>query len=278
MHDNGHRPTAAGVRPGTVQARPAAGTASLTAPAPAPAPAPEPAPATAPVPAMRSGDFNCRPLTPNCARVVDAGEHAVVGVSLGNSYFRGDILRALLRWLSGRFAQLDVVIPDSSYRDNLLAAGYQPAHADGKAHREAATARSRVLRSWREAGVPLSGDAHVHLLSDLTANPAYRALRLRVEHALRLDPELYAECLAMSRAALRSQLKGVTPSAAQAEAGIQYLTAELPFFIGSAELFGVSSSLCFYHKPVPVADLLFTRPGPLRPPREQGYALIQPVT
>lgn len=221
--------------------------------------------------------FTCTPLTPNCARVFSAGMHVVVGISLGNSYFNGDLLRGLLRWLHARFQTLDVVIPDSSFRDNLLVAGRPAAYAERKTARETSTARRRVLRAWEGAELPSPAERHLHLLSTLADDKVYRDLRTQVDHALATDRELRESCRHMSAAALRFHLGGQRPSPAQAEAGLQYLAAELPFFIGSAEIFGVSSSTCFYHHPVPVAELLFARNGSLRPPPSQGYALIRPA-
>ncbi|MGK5534230.1 tRNA-dependent cyclodipeptide synthase [Streptomyces sp. URMC 129] len=222
-------------------------------------------------------EFTGTPLTPNCARVFSARVHAVVGISLGNSYFRGEVLCGLLRWLGRRFQRLDIVIPDSSFRDNLLVTGRSAEYAEEKTAREAGTARRRALRSWQRAGLPSPAEPHLHLLSELAGSHVYRALRRRVDEALATDPTLHETCLDMSTAALRSHLGGAMPSPAQAEAGLQYLAAELPFFIGSADVFDVSSSVCFYHRPVPVAELLFARRGRLRPSLSQGYALIRPV-
>jgi cyclo(L-tyrosyl-L-tyrosyl) synthase len=222
-------------------------------------------------------EFTSTPLTPNCSRVFAAGHHVVVGVSLGNSYFSGDVLSRLLQWLHMRFSALDVVITDSPFLNNLLVAGHPETYAKKKTAREASTAQRRIRRSWREAGIPSPVELHVHLLSELADNDVYRRLRTRTDRALTTDSELRRTCLRMSEAALRAYLGGEAPSPDQAEAGMQYLAAELPFFIGSAEMFGASSSMCFYHRPVPAAELLFARTGYLRPPLTQGYALICPA-
>ncbi|AUH44548.1 tRNA-dependent cyclodipeptide synthase [Streptomyces sp. CMB-StM0423] len=241
-----------------------------------------PAPGSAPVTGGNLSEvslveFTDTPLTPNCARVFDSGVHVVVGVSLGNSYFNGDVLRGLLRWLHVRFETIDIVVPDSSYHDNLLVAGHPAAYAKRKTTRETVTARSRILRSWQQAGIGAPGAEHLHLLSGLAGDAAYRSLRAQVVRGLAEDAELRRCCLEMSASALRSQLRGAEPSPGQVEAGLGYLEAELPFFLGSADVFGVASSLCFYHRPIPVAELLFARGGSLRPPPSQGYALIRPA-
>lgn len=222
-------------------------------------------------------EFTDTPLTPNCARVFASGVHVVVGVSLGSSYFSGDVLSGLLRWLHARFQSIDVVVPDSPFRDNLLVAGHPQAYAERKTAQETATARSRILRSWQRAGIRAPGAEHLHLLSGLAGGAVYRGLRTQVRQALAHDAELRRCGLEMSESALRSQLRGAEPSRAQVEAGLGCLEAELPFFVGSAAVFGVSSSVCFYHRPIPAAELLFSRTGLLRPPPSQGYALIRPA-
>lgn len=52
--------------------------------------------------------FAIEPFSANCPAIVDSGEHVVVGVSPGNSYFSVGLLERLLEWLRDRFSQVDV--------------------------------------------------------------------------------------------------------------------------------------------------------------------------
>ena len=218
--------------------------------------------------------FVIEPFTPNCRAVCDAAAHVVMGVSPNNSYFRVPRLTELLGWLCGTFARVDVVIPDSALVHTHLALGYGPDRARKKARDETSVLRSRVQRAWKAAG-GLGKGHQVHLMSTLLGRPAYQRLLGQVRETLATGGELRATCLAMSRQVLSARLRE-TPTQAQLELAVDYLVAELPFFLDSAAIFGTTSSLCFYHRPVPLADLVFSGRTALRPSARQGYALIYP--
>jgi len=222
-------------------------------------------------------DFEVFPMTAHCRRVYASGDHIVVGVSLGNSHFRAGMLTEMFRWMKGRFARVDVVIPDTAFQENLRVLGRSEGEAERKARQETNTARNRVVRAWNAAELPAPAARHVHLLSDLAETGAYRVLREHVEEAMDEDPVLRRACREMSRLVLEPHLDGA-PTDDQIRGGVRYLLAELPFFVGSAEIFEVPSSLCFYHRPVPVAELIFTGRTALRRSPMQGYATIRPIS
>jgi cyclo(L-tyrosyl-L-tyrosyl) synthase len=230
----------------------------------------------APGGARGSGAFAVEPYSEGCRRIYEEGEHVVVGVSPGNSYFGVELLTGLLRWLGGQFRRADVVVPDTAVVHTYLALGYPPQKARKKAHAETNVLRNRVVRAWQAAGGPRPGDG-VHMMSELAAGPAYRRLHAAAEAALEADGELRTACLETSRAVLRSRLGGASPTAEQVAGGVRYVIAELPFFVGSAEIFGAPSSLCFYHQPIPLAGALFSRTSALVPSARQGYATIRPA-
>ncbi|MER7052080.1 tRNA-dependent cyclodipeptide synthase [Streptomyces sp. NPDC000351] len=220
--------------------------------------------------------FSLEPLTEQCASICARKEHVVLGVSPGNSYFRVALLTDLLRWLSGSFARVDVVVPDAALIHTFTALGYAPERAAGKVRAEINVLRNRVVRAWTAAGGPRGGDG-VHLMSELTDRAPYRNALARCEAALRTDPELRAACLAASREVLLSRRPVTEPSADEVETGLRYLLAELPFFVASADIFDAPSSLTFYHRPFPLADLIFSRRTGLAVSARQAYALIRPV-
>jgi cyclo(L-tyrosyl-L-tyrosyl) synthase len=220
--------------------------------------------------------FSVRPFTGNCRAVYKRREHVVLGVSPGNSYFRVPLLTDLLGWLGGEFARVDVVIPDSALLHAYAALGYSAERAATKARGELNAVRNRVVRAWQAHGGPRPADG-LHMMSDLVGEPAYRSALARCEAALAEDGELRAACRAVSRDVLLSQRPGIEPAAEQVEKGMRYLIAELPFFVASADIFGVPSSLCFYHRPLPLADLIFAGNTALTPSSRQAYAIIRPA-
>jgi cyclo(L-tyrosyl-L-tyrosyl) synthase len=220
--------------------------------------------------------FVLRPFSERCKSVCDRREHVVLGVSPGNSYFSVANLTRLLGWLFREFRRVDVVIPDSALQHNYIACGYPPGRAAQKARGEIGALRNRVLRAWGAADGAREGDS-VHMMSDVTPRPGYQRLLVQVEQALAEDVRLRETGLHMTRAVLAPPDCGPTPTARQLEQGLRYLVAELPFFVDSAAIFDVPSSVCFYHQPIPMADLIFADQSMLRPSPRQGYALITPA-
>ncbi|MFH9573734.1 tRNA-dependent cyclodipeptide synthase [Streptomyces sp. NPDC017454] len=220
--------------------------------------------------------FSLEPLTEQCASICARKEHVVLGVSPGNSYFRVALLTDLLRWLSGNFARVDVVVPDAALIHTFTALGYAPDRAAGKVRAEINVLRNRVARAWTAAGGPRGGDG-AHLMSELTDRAAYRKALAECEAALLTDAELRAACRAASREVLLSRRPATEPADDEVETGLRYLLAELPFFVASADIFDAPSSLTFYHRPFPLADLIFSRRTGLAVSARQAYALIRPV-
>ncbi len=220
--------------------------------------------------------FDVEPLTDTCRSVFEERRHVVVGVSPANSYFNVGLLTELLGWLRAEFAQIDVVVPDSALEHTYGALGYAPDRAAKKAHVETSTLRNRVVRAWRELGGPREAE-RLHLMSELTANPAYRRTLARCEQALADDGRLRETCATMSRDVLTRGQAG-QPSPERVTRAVRYLLAELPFFLDSAEIFEVESSVNFYHHRLPLADLLFSGNCVLTRSPRQAYAIIRRVS
>ncbi|MDQ0777556.1 cyclo(L-tyrosyl-L-tyrosyl) synthase [Streptomyces aurantiacus] len=220
--------------------------------------------------------FTLEPYSENCRYVCGKREHVVFGVSPGNSYFRVSRLADLLRWLCEEFRRVDVVIPDSALHHTYLALGHSPERAAKKVRSETNVLRNRVLRGWELSGCPRDGNG-LFLMSALAPRPSYQRLLAHVRSTLREDQDLRATAIRMTREALIARGLTGEPTAEQLERGLQYLVAELPFFIGSADIFEVPSSVCFYHRPIPLADVIFDHRSLLCPSPRQGYALISPT-
>ena len=220
--------------------------------------------------------FVLEPFNDTCRVTCEKREHVVLGVSPGNSYFRVELLASLLGWLCDEFGQVDVVVPDSALLHTYLALGYSGPRAAKKVHTEVSVLRNRVVRGWNAGGGRRAGDG-LYLMSDLIGRESYQVLLARAEEAIARDSELRLTGLRMTRAVLLSRGDGTEPTPGQLEQGLRYLVAELPFFLSSADIFGVPSSVCVYHQVVPLADVIFAGGSPLSPSARQAYALFRPA-
>lgn len=223
-----------------------------------------------------SAKFLVEPFTENCYEVYQKKEHVVFGVSPGNSYFRVPLLTDLLGWLCGEFSVVDVVIPDSPLVHTYVAMGYDPERAERKARGEINVLRNRVNRAWQAQGGPRPADG-LHMMSDLAANTTYQRLLGHCEQLVSEDGQLRDTCLAMSRDVLAARSPGYAPTPEQVQRSARYLIEELPFFLASVDIFDMSSSLCFYHQRLPLADLIFSGKCALRAAPHQGHAIVRPA-
>ncbi|SFD40868.1 tRNA-dependent cyclodipeptide synthase [Streptomyces aidingensis] len=229
--------------------------------------APAPRPATA---------FAVEPLTRNCRDVLVRGDHVLIGVSPGNGYFTETRLTELLCWAAGAFRRIDVMIPDCAEAETWIALGHTPEQARHKARAKARRVRNRVTRAWAAAAVPAAGFG-LHLLSEFTALPRYRALVRETERALTRDGGLHEGYRRAVHAALRAHLAGADPTPEQTRRAMRYLTAETPFLLDSPGLLDAASSVLVYHRRMEFLEPVFLGRTPLHPSRHQAFAVVRPA-
>ncbi|GAA3482261.1 tRNA-dependent cyclodipeptide synthase [Streptomyces yanii] len=227
-------------------------------------------------PVFRRGAFTVAPFNGASQVIWEERQHVVCGISPGNSYFQVDRMTELLGWLCTEFAQVDAIIPDSALEHTYLALGYAPQRAAKKARGEINVLRNRVVRAWESTGGPRAVDG-LHRMSDLESGAVYREKLAECEQALHKDDLLWQTCAEMSREVLNARGHDGPLTTDQIERSMRYLTAELPFFLASSDIFGVPSSLNFYHRGLPLAELIFAGKSRLQASPRQAYATIRPA-
>lgn len=219
--------------------------------------------------------FEAEPFSERCRAVFDRADHLLIGVSPGNSYFTSRRIAELVVWGREFFNAVDIVYADLHVDAQYAASGYPPEQAERRAAKEVKATRRRIRTAVAEAACSRVG---VHGLSEFQDRPAYRELHREVLHALAVDPVLRAAAEGMAGAFLRSRLAGADgPDAGQLAAGVEYIAAELPFFLDTPALLGVASSVSCYHVELPLTPVLFGRSEGLRAVPAQGYAVVRPA-
>lgn len=225
---------------------------------------------------FQRGPFTVEPFNAASRQIWERRQHVVFGVSPGNSYFQLARLRDLLGWLCEEFDQVDVIIPDSALAHTYHALGYDPQRAAKKARSEINVLCNRVTRAWEGSGGPRAVDG-LHRMSNLATDAVYRETLAQCEQALNQHGILWRTCAEMSREVLAARGHDGPLTADQIELAMRYLTAELPFFLASSDIFGVPSSLNFYHRKLPLAELVFSGASSFQASPRQAYATIRPA-
>ncbi|MFH0520612.1 tRNA-dependent cyclodipeptide synthase [Streptomyces sp. M41] len=226
--------------------------------------------------------FDIQPFTPHCEVIRVAGDHAVIGVSPGNSYFSARRVHDLARWGLAHFERVDFVHTDLYVAEMYAASGYPPDDARRKAVKNLRGVRAKVVGAV-QAVDPDGTRLRAHAMSDFRGNPAYREIHDHLQTRLATDDEFRTTCEKL----VDSFLSGKTAaepdggtggtSNAQREVCLAYVCAEAPLFLDTPAILGVPSSLNCYHQLLPMAELLYSRGAGLRASRNQGHAIVTPA-
>lgn len=217
--------------------------------------------------------FTVRPYTPHCQVIQQEAEHAVIGVSPGNSFFTADTVTGLAHWAAERFAQVDIVYTDLYVADMYEALGYSTDDARRKAVKNLRGVRAKVTNAALTVD-PGGGRVRAQPVSALTARPGYRRLSRQLDALMAGDTALAATVSELVDRFLKDKVTGRDATDRQREVCTRYILAELPLFIDSPAVFDVPSSLNCYHQVLPLADLLYGPGHGLRASRNQGHGII----
>ena len=227
------------------------------------------------LPGTGSG-LHAEPVTEDCRLIWKRGEHALIGISGGNSYFNQDRLTVLLHWAADHFADIDVVYVDTHMEEMLVADGRSPEYAARSVKRTLKDVRRRIRRSLERVGSEAKR-FHVRALSEVMTLPEYRAVVERTERAFRDDRGFSSACERMVRQVLLSKRGDPADiSPAHLAAGLRYVMAEAPLFVDSPIIFGTPSSTLLYHLSTPVTDYFAGKQTGFRAAPGQGYVVVGP--
>lgn len=226
---------------------------------------------SATAPAAPPAPPQAQPYTARCRAVLDAGEHAVIGLSPFNGAFNPHTVQRLIGWGVGRFRRIDVLLPGYEAIHTLVAAGMHPLDAARRLRRALNGLRNNAVRQLREHGIG-DAEARVHTWTRLQERNAYFDLRRSLEQRYRSQRWLRQACGRSATAAVRaSAVDGAVAPARAMQQAAQYALAELPFFLDSPTIFAADSSVFVYPRPIALVHDLLERNEILPRHRGQGY-------
>ncbi|WP_308295978.1 tRNA-dependent cyclodipeptide synthase [Streptomyces sp. ISL-96] len=221
--------------------------------------------------------FTAQPYTPHCQVICDEGDHAVIGISPGNSYFSASRVTDLARWGLDNFRQVDLIYTDLHIADMYEALGYAPDEARRKAVKNLRGVRAKVTNAAAETD-PHGDRLRGRPMSALLDIPMYQQIHKSLNDLLATDAEFHTTCTALVDSFLSSKvLNGETATERQRDVCLKYICAEAPLFLDTPAILGVPSSLNCYHQLLPMAELLYSRGSGLRASRNQGHAIVTPA-
>ncbi|RYH36387.1 MAG: tRNA-dependent cyclodipeptide synthase [Alcaligenaceae bacterium] len=223
--------------------------------------------------------FSIQGHTSRCQALIAQREHLLVGTSPFNSRFSPGYVSALLAWAHSQFSQVDVLLPDEEHATRLLVAtGVLPGKATRKTRKELTRHRRSIRQALDSIGTRADA-ARIFDFSDFSAHPGYLRLHTQVNEAFDRCEKFREACETMSRQAVHGRVHGVSANATTGDddhlrLAVPYIFAEMPFYLSSAELIGVPSSILAYHRPWPIGTGLFAGKFPLLVNAAQGHGIV----
>lgn len=223
--------------------------------------------------------FDVRPVTRTCRKVLERGDHALIGVSAGNGYFSQERLGALLGWAGGLFSGVDILYVDTHIDTMYAASGCTSREAVGRAKAAVKDVRRRIRRALET----VEGSAAVftvRALSQCLALPGYQAVQRCVEERIGPGSPVMRACEEQVREIVHGRSEDTrAPGTAtgRMQAGLAYMRAELPFLLDTPRILEVPSSVTCYHRLMPVVSEVYRDPGGLGRNPNQGFVVVRPA-
>lgn len=170
---------------------------------------------------------------------------AVVGMSIGNSYFKKDRIDALLKYCTRVFSQVRILIADKPMEHTYRAMGYSSANAGTKARLKGNALQNH---SQRSIDVILGGDIRlIQWENDIHPREAYQRELRRFEELYGDADGFKQEIRDTTRTVLDGKLKQGVKIESAIDEGIHYLLKELAFVSASPEILGTQKVAYVYH-------------------------------
>ncbi|SON62021.1 Cyclo(L-tyrosyl-L-tyrosyl) synthase [Mycobacterium simulans] len=226
--------------------------------------------------AVSQEGFLVQPFTQHCHVIHTEGDHAVIGISPGNSYFSRERIRDLGVWGLTNFDRVDFVYTDVHVAESYEALGDSAIEARRKAVKNIRGVRAKIAAAVDELD-PTGTRLSVRPMSEFQSNEAYRELHADLLARLDDDEDFRAVCKDLVRRFLSTKVVAQQgPTATQEQVCMDYICAEAPLFLDTPAILGVPSSLNCYHQSLPMAEMLYARGSGLRASRNQGHAIVTP--
>ncbi len=170
---------------------------------------------------------------------------AVLGISLGNSYFSKNKIQGLMQYCATTFSQTRVLIPARIMIYTYLAQGYPKREAEIKAR-----LKGNALRNSCK-GIDQMVELNVRVLEwerEIAKHNAYLLEELKIETLYRNNAQFRSHIRQTTASVLESTVQSEVNIDDAVELGIYFLLKELAFLSASPKIFGVENVAYVYHK------------------------------
>lgn len=217
--------------------------------------------------------FRIEAMTSASKALLERAESILIGVSPLNSAYTPGSVRERFTWAASRFKQVHMLTAGHEVVNRLVDQGI-PARAAARR----CVRKINELRYAARCALDLAGysepDRFLHVWTKLEERSRYRDLLADTYTAYQAGDAFTQVCRSEAARACTTWLAR-PPTAGEVEHNVPYLLAEVPLFLDSPAILGVSSSVFAYHARPPLVQALIDGVAPeLRPVPEQGFAIL----
>lgn len=174
---------------------------------------------------------------------------AIVGMSLGNSYFRREAIDNLLAYCGGIFSHTKIMIPDIPAKHTYEAIGYSSVKAERKARLNGNTLRNHCKKSI-DTIILRNVKSDVKLVdweNQINSHKAYQRELRKIMEIYQHQLLFRQEARETTSAVLEGKLKSRMKIDEAVNKGVYYLLKELAFLSASPKIFETKRVTYVYH-------------------------------
>lgn len=223
--------------------------------------------------------FAIEPLSQNCQRIFERRNHILIGISPFNSRFSEEYIYRLIEWSIKEFKDVSVLLAGNEAANLLEALGTSRVKAERKVRKEVNRNRRFAERALKAHG---GNPEAIYTFSDFLTQPVYCDMRTKIEESFLHQPNFQNACLEMSHTAIVGRASGTNMdisviTSEMLHNAVQYVLAELPFFIGAPNILGIQETVLAYHKPWKLGEQIKDEQFSIRMQQNQGYITVDEI-
>jgi len=180
--------------------------------------------------------------------------YPIIGMSPGNSYFKDDTVRFLLKTVVERYGKAAVFIPDIPAISTFKALGYDEAKARSKAILKGNNLKNRTRRLIDELEL---NEQTIHVVeweTEIMNNTEYKEKYDMVLKMYNSNPDFREAARSTTASVLYDSQNQITDLESAIDIAIHYLLSELAFLEFAPEFFKVERVVYIYHNTWPVFE------------------------
>jgi cyclo(L-tyrosyl-L-tyrosyl) synthase len=221
---------------------------------------------------MESTVFEAYPLTPDSRLLMENGVHALISISLYNSYYTRERCLQLAEWGASHFASIHFMILDRPILFTLEARGYPHDKAVWEVRKQGRKARNKAIEALRAVSIaqPETRVLWWDYWDSLQANAGYRKVHSQVQEAYDSDTFFHDAC-----DNLACHMIGEDVSKEQVRLAVDGMLMMLPFSIDTPSILGVVESVWYARERLPFGDMLYGGKFSIHPAKNQGLIVLR---